>query len=148
MKKINHRIDKTSELIKYQHNQNEFQVSIMSKKETSQIHELQVEQIKLLYYHLSNISVLNFDHLTYSADNMETIRAAITHLAHHFLGIETNSNTNYEEELRILLDLFWNTPHPAYKEDEHELPHELTLLYELITIYYVTKQLPLRKPAI
>src|SRR5699024_12461234 len=43
----------------------------------------------------------------------------------------------HEMKLRKLLELFWNNSHPAFKETDTEPPHELTILYELATIFYI-----------
>lgn len=141
MVNIQHKIDKLEELTRFQKEQSYFQFFIIHKKEEEpQEDEGNVQQLKLIHYHLRNITNLEMKHMTFSDENMLVIKNAIHRLANILQDKEIKEEDQYEIKLRKLLDLFWNSPHPAYKEEEAELPHELTLLYELVTIFYIVKQ--------
>lgn len=137
MNRARRKIDKTEELIRFQKDQSHFQSFVISRKEDFQVAEKEVEQLRLVHYHLANITDLGIKHMTFSEENMQIIQTAIMNLADILQGKAEQENDVNEHKLRKLLDLFWTNPHPAYKEDEAELPHELTLLYELITVYYL-----------
>lgn len=137
MNRARRKIDKTEELIRFQKDQSHFQSFVISRKEDFQVADKEVEQLRLVHYHLANITDLGIKHMTFSEENMQIIQTAIMNLADILQGKAEQENDVNEHKLRKLLDLFWTNPHPAYKEDEAELPHELTLLYELITVYYL-----------
>src|SRR5699024_801361 len=145
MKQIGKTLNKTEEFIRFERDQTVFQSFVISKKDEHHEDDTNVDDFKLIHYHLKNIMNLNIKHMTFSEENMTTIKNAILQLASILQGKEVQSHSMYEDELRTLLDVFWSSPHPAYKEDESELPHELTLLYELITVFYIVKQLNAQK---
>lgn len=141
MNRAKRKIEKTEELIRYQKDQSHFQAFVISGKEDFHVADKEVEQLRLVHYHLANITDLGIKHMTFSKENMQFIQTAILHLADIIQGKPVEEQQRNERKLRDLLDLFWTSQHPAYKENEAELPHELTLLYELITVYYLTNDL-------
>lgn len=137
---IARKIRQTEALIGFQIDQEDFQPLIMTKNEKLQYFDQELHRLKLVQYHLSNLAELSMQQLTFSEKNWHTIEQAIHQLAHRFQSTKKVSIDEQDKNLRALLDLFWKSPHPAFKESDSELPHELTLLYEMVTLYYISKQ--------
>lgn len=140
VERIARKIQKTESLIGFQTDQSAFQPFIISKNEQIQHVTRELHRLKLVQYHLSNLAELSMQQLTFSEENWHTIEQAIHQLACHFQGNKKISIDEQDKNLRALLDLFWKSPHPAFKKEDSELPHELTLLYEMVTLYYISKQ--------
>src|SRR5699024_12360825 len=94
---------------------------------------------KLKQKSIKNIVGISKQQLTLSKESWHIIEQAIYELALRLQGSEKISNDEQENNLRSLLNLFWKSPHPAYKEEDNELPHKLTLLYEIVSHYYISK---------
>lgn len=140
LEQIARKIRKTELLISFQTDQADFQPFIMTKNERLQHFDEELHRLKLMQYHLNNIAEISMQQLTFSKESWHIIEQAIYELALRLQGSEKISIDEQENNLRALLDLFWKSPHPAYKEEDNELPHELTLLYEMVSLYYISKQ--------
>jgi uncharacterized membrane protein YgaE (UPF0421/DUF939 family) len=140
MKQLKGNMIKTEELIRFQKDQTFFQAFVVSGKETHQKIEEKMEHFRLLHYHLSNITTLRLKEVTFSEENWTMIKNATLTLADLLQGTKIEKLNHHELQVRRLLDLFWSSPHAANRENEAELPHELTFLYELVTMFYLVKQ--------
>ncbi|HLR53429.1 MAG TPA: aromatic acid exporter family protein [Pseudogracilibacillus sp.] len=143
MKQIQGKLQKTNQFIQYQKDQEEYvlQAFVMTNEEQIQGEDYYYQRLRLIYYHLSNITVLNIDQMTFSAENKTIIHDALFQLANMLESDQPQQTDAHEMKLRKLLELFWNNSHPAFKETDTQLPHELTILYELVTIFYIAKHL-------
>lgn len=147
MKQIQSKLQKANQFIQYQKDQEEYvlQALVMTNDEQIQEEDHYYRRLRLIYYHLSNITALNMDQMTFSEENKTIIQGALYQLADMLESDQPQQTDTYEMRLRELLDLFWNNSHPAFKETDTQLPHELTILYELVTIFYIAKQLSPKK---
>src|SRR5699024_2076330 len=131
---------KTELLLRFKTDQVDFQPFIITKNERRQHFDQELHRLKLMQYHLNNITEMSMQQLNFSKESWHIIEKASHELARRSQGSEKISIDEQENNLRALLDLFWKSTHPAYKEEDNELPHELTLLYEMVSLYYISKQ--------
>lgn len=147
MKQIQIKLKKADQFIQYQKDQEEYawQAMVMTNDEQIQEEDKYFHKLRLIYYHLSNITELKIEQMTFSEENKKIIQEALFQLADLLESDPLQQTVTYELKLRELLDLFWNNSHPAYKESDTQLPHELTILYELVTIFYIAQSLAPKK---
>src|SRR5699024_11750645 len=93
------------------------------------------------YNHPTNITKINKKQMTLPTKNKTSIPHALLQKANITETNQPQQTDAHEMKLRKLLELFWNNSHPAFKETDTQLPHELTILYELVTIFYIAKHL-------
>jgi|SRR5699024_9835237 len=147
MKQIQAKLKKAKQFLQYQKDQEEYalQAIVMTNDEQIQEEETFFRKLQLIYYHLSNITELKIEQMTFSKEHKKVIQDALFQLADMLESEPLQQTETYEIKLRELLDLFWNNSHPAYKETDTQLPHELTILYELVTIFYIAQSLAPKK---
>lgn len=139
VERINHMIDKTKELIKFQHDQMLFQATLISKKEVSHHHEKELEQVKLVQYHLKNISSIDFNHIHLSEAQERIIKEMTTYLATKFESTpQIADDPSASEILQAVLDIFWNINRP--ESTKEKFPDDFILLYEIISIFYILNE--------
>src|SRR5699024_9709295 len=73
MKQIGKTLNKTEEFIRFERDQTVFQSFVISKKDEHHEDDTNVDDFKLIHYHLKNIMNLNIKHMTFSEENMTTI---------------------------------------------------------------------------
>src|SRR5699024_9301426 len=134
------KIRKTELLLSFQTDQADFQPFIITKNERLQHFDEELHRLKLMQYHLNNIAEISMQQLTFSKESFQINEQSIYELSISLQELEKLSIDEQVNNLRALLDLFWKNPHSAYNEDDNELPHELSLLYEIVSLYYISKQ--------
>src|SRR5699024_2762056 len=83
MKRIQGKLQRTSQFIQDQQEQEEqvLQAFVMTNEERIQGEDHYYQRLRLIYYHLSNITVLSIDQMTFSAENKTIIHDALFQLA-------------------------------------------------------------------
>src|SRR5690625_1042809 len=141
---LNKKLDTTEKLIRFQQEGSHFQpfAHLHNEKDFSTMKK-QLNLLRLIHYHLSNIENLHIHETNLKRVNVEVVSSATKSLSNYIIGNEKELIYHHEEKLRKLMDLFWRTSAPSSHTNQTtmELPKELTLLYELISIFYIVKQL-------
>lgn len=138
---IEKKIVKTEELIRYQQDESHFHPLLGSNKESFSRSKQDIDTLRVIHYHLSNLQEINIDFVQLKEENKKIIRDAAKELANHMTKKESFQVYHHEKELRRLLELFWTSSHSINKIDLTQLPQELILLYELISIFHLAKRL-------
>lgn len=138
---INKKLHKTEELIRFQQDESYFHPLVDSKKESFTLAKQQLSLLRFIHYHLSNLEIIGPDSVTLQRVNQETITTAVKDLSSYMMGAKGKQIDHHEQELRKLMDLYWRSSLPSNNKNSSELPQELILLYELISIFYIVKQL-------
>ena len=133
-------IDKTEELIRYQQEESFFHPLVDSKQENFATAKVQLKTLRFIRYHISNIDEHKFNELSLETSDMKLIINATNDLANYLQGSHSVQVDDYEYKLRKLMRLFWMTSRPS-NENTIQLPQELIIVYELISIFHLVKQL-------
>ena len=155
LQNIHKQLNKTEELIRYQQEGSHFQPFAHHINNDFSTAKEQLDLLRLTHYHLNNIESLDIHTKTLKRVNVDVISSASKALSDYMVGQEKEHLYHHEAKLRKLMELFWRTSAPSHQYDPKttELPDELILLYELISIFYIVKQLDeeeanIEKPAL
>ena len=135
---LNKTIQKTESLIRFQREEARLHPLVGSKKEAFAQLQNNVEELRFIHYHLTNLVHTPLSQITYSAENKKVILHAVQSLAQIMEKNKNYDSEEYKKQLNKLMQLFWEVNDELSKEDAHEatiLPPKLILLYELITLY-------------
>src|SRR5690625_2376106 len=141
LEKLNKKLTKTEELIRFQQEESYYHPLVDSKKESFNIVQKQLRTLRYIHYHLHNLETINYNNLKMTPMNRDIVTKAITELVFHMTDDGWGKMENNEKKLRNLLEMFWSSSHPIENTNTEKLPQELILLYELISIFYLVKQL-------
>jgi len=141
LEQIVKRLDKTEELIRYQQEESRYHPLIKDEKDSFEAAKKELNHLRFIHYHLSNINNVNVEKINLKQENWGLVIEAVEGLAKHMTAEDSSELLDHELNLRNLMDLFWRSSHSADENDISELPQELILLYELINIFHLVKQL-------
>lgn len=130
-------IQKTEELVRYQKSEAQFHRPVDNKKVDLQHAQLEIKQLRLVQYHLNNLRGIQISATTFKDQDKQFVFQAVEDLANFMIGKGAAPPPGHEQKLRYLMELYWNSSHMPRKKEITELPNELILLYELISIFYL-----------
>lgn len=146
---LDKQITKTEELIRFQKDEANFHPLVGSKKQDFYISRQQINRLKLMVYHLTNLKNLSFDNLQLTSDEQLLIENAVESLAEHMIH-ETDVDIKiYEISIKQLMQTFWlNNNVMKHESSDGHLPNELILLYELSALIQLASEFDLVKNSI
>lgn len=145
MKQLEKQMVKTEELIRFQKEEAHFHPLLDSKKDDFEFIFKQIDHLQLIHYHLNNIQPLDIKKTAFSIEQKQLITSALHDLASYLKGNIQVDLTKHEVELKSLMGLFWRSSHDRETINHSLLPDELIALYELISIFYLVKELNIEK---
>lgn len=135
---IDEQIKSTEELIRFQKNETKFHPLVGSNKEDFLLSEKQIDQLRLMHYHLTNINELSFEKMNFTNEEQKVVKQAITEIANQMLQDKDIHVDQHEVNLKLLMEKFWKKHNIVDKRDEAvTLPPVLVLLYELVSFYEI-----------
>lgn len=135
---IDEQIQTTEELIRFQKSETKFHPLVGSNKREFQLSEKQIDQLRLMHYHLSNISELSFEKINFTKDEQNIVEQAIKTIAKQMMHKQSIHVEKHEVDLKLLMEQFWKKHNIVDKQDEAiTLPPVLVLLYELVSFYEI-----------
>src|SRR5699024_1959960 len=125
-------IKKTEELIRFQKDETNFHPLAGSKKEDFFIARNQIDNLKLMVYHLTNLKNISIENVQLTTEEKLLIEDAVESLAEHMVYNTDVDLTVHEVTIKRLMQTFWLNNNIVTDEmsDSH-LPSELILLYEI-----------------
>lgn len=139
LSKLEQKILKTEQLIRFQKDEAKFHPLSGNRKENFILATKQINQIKLMHYHLTNLNYIDLDQVSLSLDEKYTIEEAIEALANTMIKGIKSDLTSHEFALKQLMQAFWVSQNiTSDKKIEDNLPEELVLLYELLSLIQLT----------
>lgn len=138
---VNRLISKTEQLVHYEASEIEY-FKLQTEKQTDLAKaETELEQLRFIRYHVNNLKNINLDDTTFNEANKQMIRNAVADIAHYMIGEEDTIPETHEELLRQLMKSYWTTKYAHIEKTHSQLPVELVLLYELISIVYLVNEI-------
>lgn len=129
---LSKQIKKTEELIRFQKDETNFHPLAGSKKEDFFIARNQIDNLKLMVYHLTNLKNISIENVQLTTEEKLLIEDAVESLAEHMVYNTDVDLTVHEVTIKRLMQAFWLNNNIVTDEmsDSH-LPSELILLYEI-----------------
>lgn len=147
MKKLQNSISKTEELIRYEISDAKY-FRTDEEKQTAISHvEILLEKLRFIQYHLTNLQPIRLKETIFTEEHQQIIRDSVEALASYITGKSEVNPFHYELKLREIMDSYWIEGLTPNEADQVELPKELVLLYELISIFYLVNKLSTEKNA-
>ncbi len=131
---------KTEELVRFQVDGSGFYPFGQEKEGDFPSIQSQINDLKLIHYHVSNIKDLYIEKSSFLLEELKLLTNVAVELEKNLKADSDSQIDYYEQELKLLLDLYWKTSKPSTNKEISSLPHELIFLYELISIFYLAKQ--------
>jgi|SRR5690625_2536568 len=132
---------KTEELIRFQGDEFNFLNSLgQEKQENFPKLQSQIYNLKLMHYHISNISDVEIDKSSFLMEKVDLLTNVTIELENSLNEESHQQLDDYEQKLKLLLDLYWQKSNPSTEQSDTSLPHELIFLYEVISVFYLAKQ--------
>lgn len=100
-----------------------------------------IEQFRLIHYHMGNLQEVRLADTSFTEANKQFILLAVEDLANYMTFKKDVFPIQHEQKLRNLIETYWSESQLPRKEEVLQLPNELTLLYELISIFYLINEL-------
>lgn len=145
MKKVNKLIEKTEELVHYEANEVEY-FKLEDKKQTElTLAETELEQLRFIRYHVNNLRGIQLKDTNFNNINKHIITNTVKDIAYYMIGDGQKTPKINEEKLRHIMEAYWKTSHLPAETETSKLPNELVLLYELLSIAYLVKDIAYKK---
>lgn len=133
---IDEQIKSTEELVRFQKGESRFHTLVDTNNKDFRQSEKQIDQLRLMHYHLSNINDLPFDQMKFTKQERQIVDRAIIEVANQMLNDQEIHVEQHEVNLKLLMEEFWKKHNIVNKTDEAiTLPPALILLYELVSFY-------------
>ncbi len=146
---LDKQILKTSELIRFQKDETDFHPLVGSNKQDFYIARKQINRLKLMVYHLTNLKNLSLDDVLLTTDEKLLIENAVESLAEHMIHQTDVDLTVHELTIKRLMQTFWlNNNVVTHELTEGHLPNELILLYEVSALMQLAYEFDLVKNSI
>lgn len=146
---LDKQILKTSELIRFQKDETDFHPLVGSNKQDFYIARKQINRLKLMVYHLTNLKNLSLDDVQLTTDEKLLIENAVESLAEHMIHQTDVDLTVHELTIKRLMQTFWlNNNVVTHELTEGHLPNELILLYEVSALMQLAYEFDLGKDSI
>src|SRR5690625_108499 len=100
-----------------------------------------LERLRFIQYHVNNLRIISLDDTSFDHTTKQRILRIITDLANFMIAKKETIPFRSEEYLREIMEWYWNSSHLPKEEAVNELPTELVLLYELISIFYLVEEM-------
>lgn len=146
---LDRQILKTEELIRFQKDEANFHPLVGSIKQDFYVSRKQINRLKLMAYHLTNLKNLSLDKVQLTTDEKLLIENAVESLAEHMIHQTDVDLTAHELTIKRLMQTFWlNNNVITHELTDGHLPNELILLYEVSALIQLAYDFDLVKNSI
>lgn len=142
--KVNKYISKTVQLVRYEVSDVEY-FKLEDRKQTAlEEAETELEQLRFIRYHVNNLRDVHLKDTKFNEANRHIIIKVAKDIAHYMTGKLQVIPEKNEQKLRKIMEAYWKSSHiPPIERETNKLPSELVLLYELLSIAYLVKDISL-----
>lgn len=141
IKNLQQSMTKTEELIRFEVSDVKYLKTDESKQIAIGKAEKQLERLRIIQYHLNNLEHIRLQDTRLEEKHKEEIIEGINALASFMIGKTRETPFYHGKKLREIMDTYWSGAFTTSEEVRTELPKELVLLYELISIFYLVEKL-------
>lgn len=139
--KVNKLITKTDQLIRFEASEVEYFKLEDQKQSKLRNVEKELEQLNFIRYHMNHLIDIRLNETKFNDANKHSIEKAVTDMAYYMIGRNKTIPTKHEQTLRHMMKAYWKTSHLPEGTTTSKLPLELVLLYELLSIVYLVKDI-------
>ncbi|WP_010647410.1 aromatic acid exporter family protein [Oceanobacillus massiliensis] len=136
--KLDEEIHKTEILCRFQREEVKYHPLLESEQLAFQQSQKQLNNLRLIHYHLSNLIYNPIIHLSWTADEKKIILDAVITMANSLKDEALYSSEANMKQMDCITELFWEDNEELTKNNAHHptnFPPELIVLYELVSIY-------------
>ncbi|QKY69846.1 aromatic acid exporter family protein [Lentibacillus sp. CBA3610] len=135
---LDNMIQQTEQLIRFQKEESKYHPLIGSERTRFEQDQKQLIQLRLIHYHIENLVYTSFDQVEWPPEEKTAIMTAVTDMAQSLKHPDAFNRVKHREHHERLTDIFWDDTEAittAKKQYPANLPPELKILYELLSIY-------------
>ncbi|HLS08975.1 aromatic acid exporter family protein [Lentibacillus sp.] len=136
-------IHQTEQLIRFQKEESKYHPLIGSEQAQFERYQKQLVQLRLIHYHIENLVYTSFDTNEWPSEERTSIANAVTEMAQSLKHPGAFNREKHREQYERLTDIFWDDTEAittAKKQYPTNLPPELKILYELLSIYNLVER--------
>ncbi|ALX47143.1 aromatic acid exporter family protein [Lentibacillus amyloliquefaciens] len=136
-------IRQTEQLIRFQSEESKYHPLIGSERTQFEQGQKRLVQLRLINYHIENLVYTSFDTTEWPKEERTVIVNAVTEMAQTLKHPNAYDHQKHREQFERLTEIFWDDTEAittAKKQHPANLPSELKILYELISIYNLVER--------
>ncbi|WP_010532181.1 aromatic acid exporter family protein [Lentibacillus jeotgali] len=136
-------IHQTEQLIRFQKEESKYHPLAGSERTHFQQEQEQLVRLRLIHYHLGNLIYSSFNTIEWSDEKRTAILNAVTDVAQSLKHPNAYEHEKHQKQFTRLTDIFWDDNRAIAEKKEKRpanLPPELTILYELLSIYNLVEK--------
>ncbi|GGJ90250.1 UPF0421 protein [Lentibacillus kapialis] len=136
-------IHQTEQLIRFQKEEAKFHPLAGSEQTHFQQEQEQLVRLRLIHYHLGNLIYSSFNAVEWPDEKRTAIMNAVTEMAQSLKHPDAYERSKHREQFTRLTNIFWDDNRAIAEKKEKQpanLPPELTILYELLSIYNLVER--------
>lgn len=135
-------IEKTEQLIQFQMEDTRYELPLFHRKENMSHLLDEIKNLRLIVYHMNQLNVLHLEAVSLHTDEKQFIKQLLHDLADVIVKANEKFPVHYEEKLESFIhNINVNKLHRTDTQNNNIRSNEFILIYELMTIYQLIKQL-------
>lgn len=143
LSKMDHAVLQTEQLSRFQKDEAKFHPLLKSEQEQFEQLQHQLSSLRIIHYHLNNLTRNPITELSWTEREKNTIMKAVYGVTKRLQEDESYAVTVHQRQLKEITDLFWEDSEATIRSNPTSLtnfPPELIILYELVSIYHMVER--------
>ncbi|SER52151.1 Uncharacterized membrane protein YgaE, UPF0421/DUF939 family [Gracilibacillus ureilyticus] len=134
-------LDKTEELLQFQTDETKYHRLQDDAKRLFELEQINVAKLRLVHYHIGNLINTPIQTVCWSQKERKDILRMVDTLVDFMKYPSHYKAKAYKQQVKNLMEHFWNNNKPQGKEYESLFSSEVIILYELLSIYNLTEEI-------